>query len=137
MAPLFAGLRGLPAVTVGFFVAHLASTTQASTTSSMPALRFNRDIRPILSENCFQCHGPDKNHRKGDLRLDVREEALEALAWVPGDAARSDAVKRIFSDDPDEQMPPKDSHRTLSTRQKETLRRWVAEGAAYEPHWAS
>jgi mono/diheme cytochrome c family protein len=136
MAPLFAGLRGLPAVTVGFFVAHLASTTQASTTSSTPALRFNRDIRPILSENCFQCHGPDKNHRKGDLRLDVREEALEALAWVPGDAARSDAVKRIFSDDPDEQMPPKDSHRTLSTRQKETLRRWVAEGAAYEPHWA-
>ncbi|MFO1449407.1 MAG: PSD1 and planctomycete cytochrome C domain-containing protein [Opitutaceae bacterium] len=136
MALLLVGPRGFRQGTGLAVVASLAATVWAAPAAPVAPLSFNRDIRPILSENCFQCHGPDKNHRKADLRLDVREDALEALAWVPGDVGRSDAVRRIFSDDPDEQMPPKDSHRTLSAKQKDTLQRWVAEGAAYQPHWA-
>ena len=96
---------------------------------------FNRDVRPILSENCFYCHGQDGNKRKQELRLDVREAALEKKAFVPGDAAGSELVKRIFSTDADELMPPPDSHRSLSAAQRETLKKWIAEGAQYETHW--
>src|SRR5687767_8614607 len=99
-------------------------------------LRFNRDIRPILSENCFQCHGPDSNRRKGDLRLDVREAAVEAMAFVPGHAEKSEMIRRVFESDPDEQMPPAESNRSLTAAQKELLKRWVKEGASYEAHWA-
>ena len=99
-------------------------------------LTFNRDIRPILSENCFQCHGPDARRRKGDLRLDVREAALEAMAFVPGNPAKSEMIRRIFETDEEERMPPIDSHRSLTDVQKQLLKRWVAEGAAYQPHWA-
>jgi hypothetical protein len=99
-------------------------------------LSFNRDIRPILSENCFQCHGPDKNQREAELRLDVREAALEAQAFVPGDPARSELLRRVFETDDDERMPPAKANRTLTGKQKELLKQWVAEGARYEPHWA-
>ncbi|MES2693932.1 MAG: DUF1549 domain-containing protein, partial [Verrucomicrobiota bacterium] len=99
-------------------------------------LSFNRDIRPILSENCFQCHGPDKDKREADLRLDQRDAAIEALAIAPGDPGKSDMIKRVFSTDADEQMPPADSNRKLTTAQKELLKRWVQEGAEYQPHWA-
>ena len=99
-------------------------------------LSFNRDIRPILSENCFQCHGPDANRREAELRLDVRAAAVEALALVPGKPDASEAIRRIFAADPDDRMPPADSHRSLTDAQKQTLKRWVAEGAAYEAHWA-
>jgi len=112
---------------------HLAAADPVSPTAP---LRFNRDIRPILSENCFHCHGPDKNRREADLRLDLQDEAIEAMAWVPGQPEKSDAIRRIFSDDADEHMPPLDSHRSLTAVQKDTLKRWVAQGAAYEPHWA-
>src|SRR5215831_5165935 len=84
--------------------------------ATMPAysapsqLQFNRDIHPILSENCFACHGPDKNQRKGKLRLDVREVALDRGAIVPGKPDQSKLVERIFSDDPDERMPPPKAH---------------------------
>ena len=109
----------------------------SSAVATEPApLEYNRDIRPILAENCFYCHGPDANKRKGKLRLDVREEALKKKAFVPGDAAASELVKRIFTKDADDAMPPADSHRALTATQKETLKRWVAEGAAYEEHWA-
>jgi len=108
--------------------------TQTTTTAA--PLSFNRDIRPILSENCFQCHGPDANRREAELRLDVREVAVEALALVPGKPDASEAIRRIFAADPDDRMPPADSHRSLTEAQKQTLKRWVAEGAAYEPHWA-
>jgi hypothetical protein len=104
-------------------------------TPAMP-LSFNRDIRPILSENCFQCHGPDANRREAELRLDVRDAAVEALALVPGKPDASEAIRRIFAADPDDRMPPADSHRSLTETQKQTLKRWVTEGAAYEPHWA-
>ena len=98
-------------------------------------LSYNRDIRPILSENCFYCHGQDANKRKKELRLDVREAALEKKAFVPGDAAASELVKRIFSTDKDEQMPPPDSHRQVSPAQRELLKQWITEGAKYETHW--
>ncbi|MBI2424996.1 MAG: PSD1 domain-containing protein [Candidatus Hydrogenedentes bacterium] len=103
-------------------------------------LKFNRDIRPILAENCYLCHGPDHNKRKADLRLDRRESAVstgrEQAAIVPGNPDASSIIQHIFATDPDELMPPPESERQLSAAQKETLRRWVAEGAEYEPHWS-
>ena len=109
----------------------------SSVVAAEPAtLEYNRDIRPILSENCFYCHGPDANKRKGKLRLDLREEALKKKAFIPGDAAGSELVKRLFSKDTEEVMPPPDAHRTVTAAQKEILKRWITEGAAYEEHWA-
>jgi hypothetical protein len=96
---------------------------------------YNRDVRPILAENCFYCHGQDPNHRKKNLRLDQADSAY-TKAIVPGDADESALVERIFIDKSDEQMPPPDSHRHLSPEQKQVLKRWVAEGAQYEQHWA-
>jgi len=101
-----------------------------------PRIEFNRDIRPIITENCFACHGPDKNQRKAKLRLDVREIALERGAIVPGKPGESKLVEHIFSSDPEEIMPPPKSRKTLSNAQKELLRSWIAAGAEYEPHWA-
>ena len=97
---------------------------------------FNRDIRPILGENCFFCHGPDAKNRQADLRLDQRTNALESKAIVPGDVRSSELIKRILSDDPESQMPPPDSARHLSTKQKELLEQWIAEGGEYAEHWA-
>ena len=99
-------------------------------------IEFNRDIRPILSENCFACHGPDKSQRKGKLRLDQRGAALEKKAIVPGNVKASELVARIFTSKADDVMPPPDSHKTLTAEQKELLKRGVAAGAEYEPHWA-
>lgn len=99
-------------------------------------LDYNTDVRPILSENCFYCHGPDGNKRKGKLRLDVREDALAKKAFVPGDPDASELVKRLLTKDPDDVMPPPDSHRHVTDAQKAVLRRWIAEGAEYRPHWA-
>lgn len=115
-------------------VCALAPTIQAAPT--LPKVQYNRDIRPILSENCFACHGFDKNQRKASLRLDVREEALASRAFVPGQPDKSELVKRIFSNNADELMPPADSHKALTAEQKQTLKRWIAEGAEYQPHWA-
>ena len=100
------------------------------------SLDFNRDIRPILSENCFYCHGQDGNKRQADLRLDQREAAVKAAAITPGDVAKSSLVARILSDDPEQMMPPPKSNRRLSPEQKKTLERWVADGANYQTHWA-
>ena len=104
-------------------------------------VRFNRDIRPLMSDTCFHCHGFDPKSRKGGLRLDIREEALKAgksgeIAIVPGKPDQSEIIKRIFSTDAEDVMPEKEAHKTLSAAQKELFRRWVAEGAVYEPHWA-
>ena len=101
---------------------------------------FDRDIRPILSDNCSQCHGPDESTREADLRLDVRESAFanrgNGPAFLAGNPAASEALRRIFSDDVDQQMPPPASKLRLSGRQKELLRQWVEEGAAWSEHWA-
>lgn len=96
---------------------------------------FNREIRPILSENCFYCHGQDPQHRKGGLRLDERASALEKEALVPGHPEKSQLIARLEHVDPEERMPPPDSHRTVSASQKERLRQWIREGAPYAPHW--
>ncbi len=99
-------------------------------------LAYNRDIRPILAENCFACHGPDKAARKAKMRLDVREVALAKEAFVPGDVKASELVRRINTEDEDDHMPPPDSHKSLTPAQKKTLQEWIAQGAKYEPHWA-
>lgn len=103
-------------------------------------ISFNHHVRPILSENCFYCHGPDPKERKADLRLDLAEAAAADLggyaALVPGDLAKSEAWQRIISDDPDAMMPPPDSHRHLSEADREILKRWIHDGAKYQPHWA-
>jgi hypothetical protein len=104
-------------------------------------LQFNRDIRPILSENCFYCHGQDANKRKASLRLDDRDVATkpaesDEIAIVPGDPAKSALVSRIFSTDEHDQMPPPKSNRILTAAQKKTLKQWVAQGAKYQKHWA-
>jgi len=99
-------------------------------------IRFNRDIRPILSDTCFACHGPDKHGRQADLRLDVREEAIELGAIEPGNANASAIIARILSNDPSEVMPPPKTGKKLSPEQLDLLRRWIDQGAMYESHWA-
>ncbi len=99
-------------------------------------IEFNRDIRPILAENCFRCHGPDRNARKADLRLDRREEAVKAGAIVPGDVEKSKLVQRILAGDAEKLMPPPEAKKSLQPEQKELLRRWIAAGAEYQPHWS-
>ena len=97
---------------------------------------YNRDIRPILSDNCFACHGPDRNKRKAKLRLDDRDIALDKKAIIPGKAADSEMIHRIFSTDPEKQMPPPESNKKLTEAQKKLLEQWIAQGAEYEPFWA-
>ncbi|MEY5061813.1 MAG: hypothetical protein RIS45_1734, partial [Planctomycetota bacterium] len=104
-------------------------------------IRYGRDIRPILSDRCFLCHGPDRAKQKAGLRLDIREEALApreaGAAIVPGNAEASQLWKRITSTDADEVMPPPESHkRAISDGERELLRRWIEAGAPYEQHWA-
>ncbi len=100
------------------------------------SIDFNRDIRPILSENCFYCHGQDGNKRQADLRLDQRDAAIQAGAIAPGDITKSTLVARIRSDDPEQMMPPPKSNRRLTAEQKTLLERWIADGATYQMHWA-
>lgn len=97
---------------------------------------FNEHIRPLLSENCFACHGPDSAGRKGDLRLDQREAATESGAITPGDAGSSELIARIMTDDPDLVMPPADSGKTLTEEDKRLLAAWIQAGAEYQKHWA-
>lgn len=102
---------------------------------------FSREVRPILSRYCFKCHGPDEKTRKGELRLDIREEALKpaesgAAAIVPGTVDKSELVKRIFSHDDEEMMPPAGAKIPITAQQKDVLKRWIAAGAEYRQHWA-
>jgi hypothetical protein len=107
----------------------------------LSVVRYNRDVLPILADQCFQCHGFDKANRKAGLRLDQREGAMAELesgarAIVPGDVNASALVERLFTSDTDEVMPPKKSGKTLTAAQKDVLKRWIEQGAKYEPHWA-
>ena len=101
---------------------------------------FNRDVRPILSDKCFFCHGPDEEERKGDLRLDVASDALKDLggysAIVPGDIDASELVARIIAQDPDDLMPPPDSGKALSEEEIQIIREWISQGASFETHWS-
>jgi mono/diheme cytochrome c family protein len=108
--------------------------------ASAAPVDFNREIRPILSANCFACHGPDAAERKGNLRLDTREGAFADLgghaALAPGKPEESELVRRISSLDSEEAMPPAESGKKLTAAEIELVRRWVAEGAAWQKHWA-
>lgn len=97
---------------------------------------FNRDIRPLLSDRCFACHGPDEHHREAELRLDQRDSAVDSGVIVPGHVDSSELIRRILSDDPDEAMPPPHFNKDLTTEQKTLLQQWVREGAEYAAHWS-
>ena len=129
-ASLFSTVGFAPAIAVGI---------AAASVDTRP-LSFNRDIRPILSENCYQCHGFDASTRKGKRRIDTPEGAIAERngirAIVPGEPDASELWMRIISRDEDEVMPPPDTHKSLTADQKHKLRRWISEGATYEPHWA-
>ncbi len=109
--------------------------------ATVAEVQFNRDVRPILSDQCYACHGFDPKHREAGLRLDTFEGATAehdgSRAIVPGDLSKSEAWKRILSTDPDEVMPPPKAHKPpLTAAQREVLRRWIESGARYEKHWA-
>jgi hypothetical protein len=118
----------------------VAVATTVSTFAAPAPVEYNRDIRPILSENCFPCHGTDPASRKARLRLDSFAEATakredSAPAIIPGKPAESEVIRRLF-DSGDDLMPPENSHKVLTAEQKALLKRWVTEGAEYQPHWA-
>ncbi len=105
-------------------------------------LKYNRDVRPILNEKCFHCHGTDASHRKGELRLDLREEAMKPaesgdVALVPGNPQKSQLIARVeLPHDDDDVMPPEKDGKPLTAEEKVILRRWIQEGAEYQGHWA-
>ena len=117
-----------------------AIPTSAQADTLKKTIDFNRDIRPILSENCLQCHGPDKNKRKADLRLDTKaglfDEIDDTHPVVPGKAAESDLLRRIVTSDEEDHMPPAKSNKSLSPQQVAKIRQWIEEGAEYKGHWA-
>ncbi|MBX9677660.1 MAG: PSD1 and planctomycete cytochrome C domain-containing protein [Gemmataceae bacterium] len=122
-----------------FAFACLAFGLAVSGADAQDKLEFNRDIRPILAEACFKCHGPAA--KKGGLRLDSREDAIKpgrskAIAIVEGKPEQSELIRRILATDVDKVMPPPASHKTLKPAEKEILKRWIAQGAAYQKHWS-
>ena len=127
----------MPTVAPSLFRALVVTVAFGGSASAADRLEYNRDIRPILSENCFACHGPDGAARKAKLRFDQRQIAVERGAIVPGKTAESEMVTRLhLKDDDEERMPPPSSHKQLTPEQKKTLERWIAEGAEYQDHWA-
>jgi len=114
----------------------LASVSAASLTAQDAVPRYNREIRPLLAEHCFACHGPDAAQRQADLRLDDRAAALAAGALDPDDWSASELLARIESSDPELMMPPPEAQKPLQANDRQTIRRWVLAGAAYEQHWA-
>ncbi|MFN5300468.1 MAG: DUF1553 domain-containing protein [Planctomycetaceae bacterium] len=130
---------------IGEAIGQAAGPARAQAQSSAPAVPgervlFNRDIRPLLADHCFQCHGPDARQRQAGLRLDTAAGATASLegrfAIRPGQPAESELLARIDSTDPLEQMPPPETGKPLSAQQRQLLRRWIEEGAVYQPHWA-
>src|SRR5689334_19732497 len=106
-----------------------------------PKVDFNRDVRPILSDKCFACHGPDEPKRKAELRLDTpeglqAEAASGSVAVVPGKPDESELYVRIASDDPEERMPPAKSGKSLTEAEAQTLKAWIEQGAPFQRHWA-
>ena len=121
-------------------ILYLIFAVLANAEFSWAEINFNRDIKPILSENCYFCHGPDQNKRKAKLRLDNFKDATAShdgvSAIVPNDPDKSELIYRIFSDDPDEVMPPPEAKLNITKAQKDTLKKWISSGAKYEKHWA-
>jgi len=121
--------------------APVPTSTQVQVGASPATLSFNEHIQPILSENCYACHGPDSSTREGKLRLDRSADATMVRgdhepAIVPGKPDLSPLIERILSDDPDDRMPPAISHKILKPTEIALLRQWIAEGAVYQPHWS-
>ena len=124
----------------------LTSATARSALAGGPPFKlpktveFNRDVRPILADNCFACHGPDKNKRKADLRLDTQEGLLGKAGHtgvvVPSKPDDSELLRRICSKDADERMPPAQFGKVLSDSDRQLFRRWIEQGAKWEGHWA-
>jgi Protein of unknown function (DUF1549)/Protein of unknown function (DUF1553)/Planctomycete cytochrome C len=128
-------------ITLPLIIAGCVLTSASLLGAAERSLSFNRDVRPILADNCFSCHGPDSGARKAKLRLDQREAALAGgksgePTIVPGVPNKSELVRRIFTADEEDAMPPVKAGKKLSSAQKATLRRWIAEGARWEGHWA-
>ncbi len=119
-----------------FLLSSLCLCASVVPSSAGDKLEYNRDVRPILAENCFACHGPDSAARKAGLRLDRRDDAIKAGVIDPGHPEKSPVIERIFSKERSEQMPPPKIKKILTAQQKETLRRWIAEGAEYQLHWS-
>ncbi|MBC7821503.1 MAG: DUF1549 domain-containing protein, partial [Planctomycetaceae bacterium] len=139
--------RGCWAVTVTWLalLSWLVSSLHAQPNSSgklaAEKVSFDRDVRPILSNHCWKCHGPDANERKAGLRLDQRESAIKPAesgkpAIVPSKPSDSELLRRILSSDSDEQMPPASQNKPLSAAQKDILKRWIEQGATFEQHWS-
>lgn len=123
------------------WTASFAGISPAEEATATPReISFNRDIRPILSGKCFKCHGPDEETRRAKLRLDRREDAVrereDGAAIRPGRPDESELVRRIHAEDPDVLMPPPESNKTLTERERAFLEAWIAQGAVYEEHWA-
>src|SRR5687768_4767104 len=128
-----------PVGILSFVLAPFASAAGAD--EPLPErVSFNRDVRPILSDTCFKCHGFDEKERKAGLRLDTREgltlKHKDVTPVVPGNLAASEVYRRITTDDPDDLMPPVKSGKKLSARQKELIKRWIEQGMDWEPHWS-
>src|SRR5262245_18749750 len=109
--------------------------------STPGAIDFSRQIRPILSDNCFRCHGPDEKERKAKLRLDIKERALKELrgggfAVVPGKSSESELIARVTAQDASERMPPPRTNKRLTPQQIELLKQWIDQGANWSEHWA-
>ena len=135
LAPI---IRWRSLLSVAALVAVISGTSSAqeSTNPAPETVQFNRDIRPLLFDNCFACHGPDANTRAADLRLDDRQWAIESGAITPGKPEESELIARLSTDDEDLVMPPPKSHKTLTEAQKRMLIEWVKSGAEYQPHWS-
>src|SRR5688572_26063866 len=129
------GRTALLALAGGLLITHSAAAATGD------KLDFNRDVRPILSDNCFACHGFDKAARKADLRLDTREVLYTKTEdgpapVVPGKPGDSGVFQRITSTDPDEVMPPAKFHKSLTPAQVDVVKRWIEQGAEVKGHWA-
>ncbi|WP_437187324.1 DUF1553 domain-containing protein [Planctomicrobium sp. SH668] len=117
-------------------VAAVSVLSQFSLASDDKPLSYNKDIRPILAENCFSCHGADSASRKADLRLDQRDAAIAMSAIDPGHPDLSELIARVMTTDHESVMPPAETKKTLTEEQKQTLKRWIEQGAEYELHWS-
>jgi hypothetical protein len=130
------GMVGLTLAAVVLFVQAPAERKAAADAPAKAPIDFDRQILPILSNNCFACHGPDEKKRKKKLRLDVREAAIKQGVLVPGKAGESEIIDRVASDDSEQRMPPPRTGKRLTQKQIDLLRRWIDEGARWSKHWA-
>ncbi len=132
-------MKGITRILAALIVAFVAADNSIRAGEG-DEIQFNRDVRPILSDKCFFCHGPDEEERKADLRLDIASDAFKDLggyaAIVPGDVSGSELVARLVTRDTDDLMPPPDSGKVLTKEEIKIIRQWIASGAAYETHWS-